>query len=308
MNITFLCARNGWKTLKLICKKIKELNPDITTGIHREFSGSRFVNSFHGTPQTPYIRWATTRTVAHNTHLNPAESIALASNKKLAQEEFLLNGIPTPLIVNQTNHFFPIIIRPLKHRGGQDFYVCHSELDAILAISDLQKPYYIQRYYPKQNEYRVHCAHGKILLMQEKEGDKENNIIWNHQQSGFKFKYIKWSDYPRGVALAGLRAVSALGLDYGAADVMANPKDESLPSVMVSEVNTSPTLYNYSAERYAKYFIWYTNTLRLDNLYPGERTHDPTYGSPYHWEFENIENTRDLAWKNKELKPGEENT
>jgi hypothetical protein len=45
-------------------------------------------------------------------------------------------------------------------------------------------------------------------------------------------------------------------MDFGAVDIMADPLNSSLPKAVVCEVNTSPRLEGYTAERYAEYFDW----------------------------------------------------
>lgn len=193
---------------------------------------------------------------------NNINAIKLASDKYQARATMLEYGIPTPLswskeeLVTMTSLPFPIVIRKRKHFGGGDFDVVNNMHEFL--ERGMEDDEYGQELLPKEHEYRVHVGHGKILVMQEKEPEDPDALVWNHRY-GAEFDAIKWKDYDQDVAQAAIKAVEVLGLDFGAVDVLAQDLDHDLPNVVVLEVNTSPRLDNYTAQRYAEYFKWLLN-------------------------------------------------
>ena len=66
---------------------------------------------------------------------------------------------------------------------------------------------------------------------------------------------MNWSDIPKGLCPLGVEAAKALGLDFGAVDII-----EKNGRYYVLEVNTAPRLEGYSIERYSNYFKWFIDT------------------------------------------------
>ena len=110
----------------------------------------------------------------------------------------------------------------------------------------------------------MHIASGKALIVAEKvvEEDKQDKIVWNLGNEGVceDFDTLRWSEYSdveEIIKVASL-ATYSVGLDYGAVDIVAYPKErrEELPPVAVLEVNSAPRLEEYGISRYAEYFKW----------------------------------------------------
>ena len=80
--------------------------------------------------------------------------------------------------------------------------------------------------------------------------------------------------------LAAIQAVEALGLHYGAADVIWLK-----PNAYVLEVNTSPTLNSseLTTSKYAKYFNWLCQFGRKK------------------WDYNSFEKGSSLIWKNNQF-------
>lgn len=199
------------------------------------------------------IRWGSTRPLTiSGRELNTAEAIARSSDKGNARLLLAEQGIAVP---KKTESQFPLVARTSRHSQGSGFYLCHNEYDVERA-KRLGATYFSQ-FYPKQNEYRVHIGSGKCLLMSVKEGDK-SAYVWNKRKSNFTFRHLRRSvwledDHLRNMVRASKKAVAALGLDFGAVDVLADAEGD-YPPFVVSEVNTSPALSPLAVKKYATYF------------------------------------------------------
>lgn len=120
----------------------------------------------------------------------------------------------------------------------------------------LQKaPLYVM-YVPKKQEYRVHVCGGEAVDVQRKarrkdvEDDAINWKIRNHD-NGFIFARNEGDVVPPDVITQAVRGVSALGLAFGAVDVIFNEKEQK---AYVLEVNTAPGLSGATLDGYVKRF------------------------------------------------------
>lgn len=115
-------------------------------------------------------------------------------------------------------------------------------------------PLYTQ-YVKKRAEYRTHVVNDKVIHVQEKKKKHghEHSLIQSHD-NGYVFG--KPGEVPQSVLDAGIGAVKALGLDFGAVDVIWN---EHQGKAYVLEVNTAPGLSPQTAEKYANAFKEFFN-------------------------------------------------
>lgn len=204
------------------------------------------------------IRWGSTYSrIRANKTYNTIEAINNASNKPLARRLMREAGIDIPDDINDLASYnrFPCVGRPTQHAGGREFYYCQSQSDIDYAKS--KGCTYFSKFYPKTAEYRVHVGSGQVLFISKKVDGDTSSYNWNHDK-GFYFKVIKPAFYRPSVVNLAINAIEALGLDFGAVDIMADPTDDDLPISVVCEVNTTPALEGYSLSKYAEYF----NTLR----------------------------------------------
>lgn len=106
-----------------------------------------------------------------------------------------------------------------------------------------QAPLYV-KYVRKTTELRVHVAFGKAILVQYKlrKNDNEQNenqkLIRNHD-NGWVFAPRELDSVTQDVLQTACDAVAALGLDFGAVDLVIG-RDDNKPYVL--EVNTAPGL------------------------------------------------------------------
>jgi hypothetical protein len=223
------------------------------------------------------IRWGTREELpaSKNTIVyNRADAIAHATDKKLSREMMEGAGVRVPRRVNPelTKINYPVIARPRIHSKGKNFVVLRNltELSSHYQTHE-RNGWYYSEYVKKDNEYRFHIGHGKILAMMEKTPpDNPNQLAWNRAINEDPFTYVNWDRLTdeKGLADAALesvKAVAALGLDFGGVDVMV--KDNV---AYVIEVNTAPTLNSsdYVASRWSKYMDWLLRSEKRRETFP----------------------------------------
>lgn len=300
-----LVGRNGKQTVKLI----SETTGDTVEAQYTLRSGKKVWRTNYEKQRLGYspnvtggtvVRWATgtsERMVGEPAvEYNRPEAILLASNKARARRVLVEAGIPTPETTTDRGKALlwlssgeTVIRRPKKHFGGRSFFV-HSEPTDHIPIGD----FYYQKFYQKKEEYRAHCAHGKVLVLQKKvmeDGEPDVSVAapWNHTTGNFVFQTVPWSEYSIDVCKVALDATKEIGLDFSAVDIMVN-RDSDIP-VVVCELNTSPALADYSLGRYTKYFQW---------LGRSEERRD-------HWDYSEFTAGKSFAWKNYQLTEEESN-
>ena len=109
-------------------------------------------------------------------------------------------------------------------------------------------------------EYRVHVFKGKVLYVQQKKkrlsGTTINRGIRNHDNG---WVYCTPTDTPSELLLSScVRAVSLLGLDFGAVDVGYRVRDSK---IFVFEINTAPGLVGTTLDKYADAIYNYYRSL-----------------------------------------------
>jgi glutathione synthase/RimK-type ligase-like ATP-grasp enzyme len=271
-----------------ITKKNKEWFRKYTNGVSDRFEKKKILDvSFKN---SIIVRWGNAIQIDNDNSCivyNEAKAISLASNKKKSREVFIEKGIKTPRLVNpnSSNINYPVIARPSTHAKGSNF-VTLNNLDEFRRHYDVnyRNGWYYSEFIDKVREFRIHCAHGKILNYLEKPNPKNGSIAWNRARNGGEaFENVKWADYNMACGTEAIRATFALGLDFAGIDVMLD-KDGN---AWVLEANTSPTLNSseYSMQRYSMYFDWLfrSNTKRK------------------HWDIANFKKPQSLAWKNYQL-------
>jgi hypothetical protein len=189
--------------------------------------------------------------------LNVPSAVANASNKTFSRRILRKAKIAIPATYFYNEDFresLPVIARPAYHHAGNNFYVLNNTNEYVKLSSKYDlKNWYFSEIFPKTHEFRVHCAHGKILQVSNKPL-AEGELRANHSVVEESWRALKWSEYNDNVCVQSLKAIEALCLDYGAVDIMYNSANNS---VAICEVNTSPSITTeYSSGKYAEYFSW----------------------------------------------------
>lgn len=196
------------------------------------------------------IRWGTLKKAPSAYKIvNRADAIKRASNKPLCRALLQQAGVLTPAFGTE---IFPCIGRKRKHTGGRFLWFCET-------LKDVQKAreegaVYFSAFYPKVNEYRIHIGSGKTILYSEKFGNKSGQIAWNWKSGNFVFRHLPREEWRSELIELAKAAINAVGLDFGAVDILADPKHQWLPRAVVCEINTAPALSEYGIHKYVQYF------------------------------------------------------
>lgn len=181
-----------------------------------------------------------------DTELNA--DISNTTNKRVMRQLFKEHGVPMPKLYDSTgvvNVTFPLVGRPDYHTRGRGFWKCYSQLDMAKALAGTRKKKaatHFMEYIDAPREYRVHIFLGKSIRISEKifEGRQYTTGRPNHP-----VKHIR---------KAAKKAVEALGVDFGAVDILANDSE-----CWVLEVNAAPGLGGSMPELYARVFEEWEN-------------------------------------------------
>ena len=192
--------------------------------------------------------------------VNNHKQVSLASNKlRTFQELEKVDGIRIP-------EFTPSGPTAREWLVAGVAVVCRTKLtghsgDGIVLANGKEAslpaaPLYV-KYIKKQKEFRIHVAFGEVIDVQEKRKRKDlaDNFETNYQvrnhHTGWVYcrEDIQEPEEMRGMAIATVRA---LGLDFGAVDVIWNEKANQC---FVLEVNTAPGLEGTTVEKYAEAFV-----------------------------------------------------
>lgn len=232
------------------------------------------------------IRWGTRIQVPTDDNsviYNDNSSAKKASNKKIAREIFIENNLLCPkLLTPQSDNLtYPIIARPHEHTKAENFVVLTDNNSFVKHFRENSDGWYYSEFIDKDREFRFHCAHGKILAIMEK--PKGEGIAWNRVLSEDPFVRIKQNEYPYEASLLALKAMKAIGLDFGGVDIMLKGE---VPYVI--EINTSPSIDSckYVNDRYSSYFNW---------LLSSDTKRE-------HWNFEQFKKAKSLSWKEEQFK------
>lgn len=105
------------------------------------------------------------------------------------------------------------------------------------------------KYVKKKKEFRVHVFNESVIDVQQKKKrtTTTTNSLIRNLANGYVFCHENVVE-PDGLRVLGVDAVRALGLQFGAVDIIWNEKENKC---FVLEVNTAPGLCNTTAEKYA---------------------------------------------------------
>lgn len=188
--------------------------------------------------------------------LNAPSVVRLASNKLSCFTYLEECGVKVPFFTTEQevaqqacDDGTTVVVRHLlQGHSGRGIELCE-EGDHVPSA-----PLYTA-YIKKKDEYRVHVFRGEVLSVQRKarrEDCPDDEVNWkirNHS-NGFIFARNEDRDIPQEVSDEGLKAVEALGLDFGAVDVLWNTRK----GAFVLEVNTAPGLEGETLDEYTRAF------------------------------------------------------
>ncbi len=206
--------------------------------------------------------------------INTQDMVRAASNKKKARQIFSEQGVPAPELFLKPGEIskddLPVVGRTSYHHKGQGFWFCKT-LAQVKRASKEGATHFME-FVNNTREYRVHTFIKK-KYWDSKERKPENYVsikisekVWqgasepnvNEPQKNHEFGWTFLGPQDRReeeldvVRYAAKQAIAALGLDFGAVDVMYRIRAKQ-PYVL--EVNSTPSLSDEQAstcEVYAK--------------------------------------------------------
>lgn len=204
--------------------------------------------------------WMDVATRRNVTILNRPSAVTIASNKLSAFVALKSAGIRIPEFTTNfaeaqrwLNNYNVVVERhELRGNSGDGIRIVTLSDDEM--ESQLQYAPLYTKFIPKTAEFRVHVFRGQVIDYIEKKKQLEINRdgTFNKYISsincGWVFSRTNVRDIPEVRTLA-LKAVSALGLDFGAVDIVYA---DGLPYVL--EVNTAPGLSGITLVKYANAF------------------------------------------------------
>lgn len=183
--------------------------------------------------------------------LNHPYHVHIATNKRDTFNQFVRQGISHPewsdckdwatTIIEQGHKVFCRI--SLTSHSGNGIIIAET-IDQLV-----DAPLYVKAV-KKDKEYRVHVFLGQIIDFQL----KRKKLNFEGGTNGIRNHHNGWiyarSDVqlPETVATESIKAVQALGLDFGAVDVCTDREGK----VFVFEVNTAPGLHGTTLQKYTE--------------------------------------------------------
>ena len=212
---------------------------------------------------TSLIRWGNRKNLfsdgTYDVVLNSAKAIERASNKLeslLIMAEADIN-VPTPFenFDDALDEYgYPLLGRQIHHTRGLDINLILQRRDDKRNPSD----YYIP-YIPTNREYRIHVVRDKVISVQGKYLDFPEKAVPHirNYEHGYRFRTPSLRLKPDRLE-AAIKAVSSLGLDFGAVDLIID--DYGVYNIL--EVNTAPSC---SRKTGLAYVMEFANLLGVDN-------------------------------------------
>jgi len=198
-----------------------------------------------GRTPTTLIRWGSQRPVEYEPErvLNPSPALARASDKLRAFEAMDLAGVPVPFYGTDREGLpaGAVIGRTRRGYGGEGIVIYDTGLD----VPDTHELYV--QFIPGEREYRLHVVGSEVIRAQQKVPTDEAHPIRNHK-NGYRFTGVVSRRLHSNRYEAAIAAVNALGLDFGAVDLLIGEDDQ--PYVL--EVNTAPACSPLTARVYAE--------------------------------------------------------
>ena len=189
--------------------------------------------------------------------LNFPDCVRIAANK-LKTFKALAGHVPIPDFTEERQEAlqwlgegFTVVSRTiLNGHSGQGVFIKAPEDQGVLQ----EAPLYV-KYIKKTQEYRLHVFRDKVFFVQRKARNKDvpdDKVNWKVRNHGNGFIYAhKDVDVPEEAKQAGITAVWALGLDFGAVDMIYSKQEDKF---YVLEVNTACGLEGTTLDKYVEVF------------------------------------------------------
>lgn len=217
---------------------------------------------FRGRPDKSVINWGASELpeqVRRCRIINPVEAVRTAGNKLSTFRKLSAAGVSVPpwnasrdWAIGELEKGLTVVARKvLNGHSGVGIEIMEKGLDFVEA------PLYTV-YIPKDKEYRLHVVRGEVVDVQRKVKDPNRDVKdWKVRSHDNGFIFVRNNDEGKSyreiveptVRDNAIKAVQALGLDFGACDVIYNNKRKA---AYVLEVNCAPGLEGETVNTYAK--------------------------------------------------------
>lgn len=227
-------------------------------------------SKFRGSALKKIINWGCSQLPADILQcnvFNPPIAVALAANKLNTFKKFQeWNNYPEeagggldinfPQFTEDTqdvqvwldNGLTVVVRHKLTGHSGEGIELISGDVEIPEA------PLYV-KYVKKLHEYRVHVLHEDVVDVQRKARSKDvpdEQVDWKVRNHANGFIYAREGfETPESVKAQAIRAIEALGLDFGAVDIIWNDHEQK-PYVL--EVNTAPGLTGQTLQGYIDRF------------------------------------------------------
>lgn len=222
------------------------------------FKSIKLENSrFKGRPNKVVINYGSSRLpqeVLKCRVINSPEAVSKAANKLIAFKAMAEYGVSVPRFTESSEEAsgwqVDVVLRhKLNGHSGEGIEIVdgdHREMP--------EAPLYAE-YVKKKEEYRVHVFMGEVIDIQRKARKREvpdEEVNWQVRNLEGGFIYAREGvELPEEAKFQAIVAVEALGLDFGAVDIIWNERSDTY---YVLEVNTAPGLTGTTLEKYVEAF------------------------------------------------------
>ena len=147
---------------------------------------------------------------------------------------------------------FELIFKELNHSRGEGIHFVNSHED-ILKIIENGKKGYVEQVIDNHREFRVHVCDGNAFYVDEKLPREEGHTARiKNLANGYKYRNRSISrPYPREIKEESIKAVKALGIEFGAVDICVGEDG----TINVFEVNSAMGLRTKTRELYQEQLI-----------------------------------------------------
>lgn len=192
------------------------------------------------------------------TVLNNPEKLKVATNKLLALRRMQEGGVTVPPFCTNIEDAQKMFTDGVKRVYCRTKLNGHSGDGIVVAPTPeelVEAPLYTAGVYGFRDEYRIHVVNGEVIDYAMKRKRKEEGLEHNTDVRSHNGGWVYCRDNiacNEVVQQEAKLAIAAVGLDFGAVDIILERKPNSSPVVL--EVNTAPGLEGTTIERYANAF------------------------------------------------------
>jgi glutathione synthase/RimK-type ligase-like ATP-grasp enzyme len=202
------------------------------------------------------VRWNSKRVTTQYHEVNTRAAVVQVDNKALTRQ--VLGPLAPRTVTRREELFYPCIIRPKHHFGGNNFFVCRTRQEMTKIGHRIGKGWYASEIIDKTNEYRVFVLQNRVVAVTQKFAPTADEggqlLMWNFAQGGTADHVVR-EEWPIQVCVAALQGAAKLGLDFAAMDVGCTAN-----GVYIFEGNTAPGVSkSFTVKRLAKAFDWLRN-------------------------------------------------